>query len=188
MSKIFTNDPKKFYFSYPNTVAVICVTDGQNNYIMPAVWQIPLSRKPMLYGVLVSPKRFTYEKLMRAEDYSLNYFSLEHAQMITDLGSSTGRDLEKVAHFGLELEQSRNINSPILKDALVSIECKKKNTYTFGDHVLFEGEVAQIAWDGELIKDGRLDINNAEPLLYTGDFTYTTIDNKRNMQCKAYQS
>lgn len=85
MTKIATDQPEKFYFTYPNTVAVICVKEGDQTYLMSAVWQIPLSHSPMLFGVLVSPKRHTYQKLVNAKDFTLNYMDYRHAEFVTFL-------------------------------------------------------------------------------------------------------
>ncbi|HEX9153822.1 MAG TPA: flavin reductase family protein [Candidatus Saccharimonadales bacterium] len=188
MDKIAAETSNKLYFTYPNTVAVICVKDDTGVYIMPAVWQMPLSHTPMIFGVSVSPKRHTYEKLSQASDFTLNYFDHSYAQLITNIGSCSGSKIDKIKAFNIQLQDSKTIQSPTLKDAFVSIECKKQSAYLIGDHVLLTGNVSQIWHNPDVIDGGALRLDKAKPLLYVGNFTYTTIDQEQIQPCDAYES
>jgi len=187
--KVSTKNPDKLYFTYPNTVAVICTKIDEKVYIMPSVWQIPLSYRPMVFGILISPTRATYKKIIKAKNFSLNYFTFEFAGLITKLGSTTGAEIDKVKKYNLKLSKSKVINSPILTDAYVSIECKLIKRESCGDHVLFSAEVLNIVYDKDKFNDGRvLNISKVQPLLYLGDMTYTTIDPKNKIICKKERS
>ncbi len=188
MHKVVASDLAKLYFTYPNTVAVICVKQGDKVYLMPSVWQIPLSHTPMLFGALVSPKRFTHQKLLEANDFTLNYFNHDHAQLVTNIGSCSGSTIDKVRAFNVQLQDAQTVSSPIMRDAFVSIECKKQSQQTFGDHTLFTGEACKVWFDPQVINDGNLRLDQANPLLYVGNFTYTSIDHQKITPCHAYQS
>lgn len=187
-NKISIINPEKLYYTYPNTIGVVCTTTNKKTYIMPAVWQIPLSYEPPMIGVLISPKRNTYEKLIKSGNFSLNYFSYEFADLVSKLGSTTGALIDKVEKYGIKLEKSKIIDSPILAEASVSIECKLIKKEPYGDHVLFSAKIVNITYDGNVIKDNILDITKAKPLLYLGNFTYTTVNSKRKIICKKVQS
>lgn len=54
-------DIGKFYYFFPQAVAVV----GIEKNVMPAAWHTPISADPPLYGVLISPKRHTFELLQK---------------------------------------------------------------------------------------------------------------------------
>lgn len=182
MKKTTTN-PEKLYFTYPNTVAVICTKDRDQVYVMPAVWQIPLSHSPPIFGVLVSPKRFTHQKIFEAKNFTVNYLTFDNAELITQIGSCSGRDVNKIKHFGMKLAPAKMIASPRLKDAYVSLECASLQTQTFGDHTLFAGEIKNIWYEDTFFSDNILN-QKAEPLLYLGNLTYSTFNSKKTKKCQ----
>ncbi len=186
MSKIPVKKFEKLYFTYPNTVTVICTKVNNKVFLMPAVWQIPLSYNPPLFGVLISPERFTFKKLQLASDFSLNFFTFEYADLIAKLGSCSGKYINKVKEFNIKLSSPLAINSPLLKEAYVSIECVKKRIIKCGDHFLFIGEAKKIWHDPDCFDNGILNIEKAQPLLYLGNMMFTTTINSCK-KCARYK-
>ena len=186
MNKIPVKKIEKLYFTYPNTVTVVCTKVKNKVFLMPAVWQIPLSYNPPLFGVLISPKRFTFKKLKLASDFSLNFFTFDYADLIVKLGSSSGKYINKVKEFNVKLSSPLVINSPLLKEAYVSIECVKKRKIKCGDHYLFIGEAKKIWHNPNYFTNGILNIKKAQPLLYLGQMTFTTTISAYK-KCKKYK-
>jgi flavin reductase (DIM6/NTAB) family NADH-FMN oxidoreductase RutF len=187
IDKASIQKPDKLYFTYPNTVAVICTKFRGKVFVMPSVWQIPLSYSPAIFGILISPKRNTYKKILKTKNFSLNYFSYLYADLITKLGSSTGSEIDKVKKYKLKLLKAKKINSPLLKDSFVSLECKLFKKAKYGDHVLFAAKVVNLTYDKKMFIGNTLNILKANPLLYLGNMTYTTIDSKKKIVCKKEQ-
>lgn len=184
MKKIYNTTPEKLYFTYPNTVAVICVKSSNEVFVMPAVWQIPLSHSPMIFGVLVSASRNTFKKILLAKNFSLNYFSFKYSKFVADLGSCSGSSVDKIKKFNIKLTNSKYIDSPILTDAYVSIECDDLKGTTYGDHSLFAGKVKNIWYIKSYFKNNIVDISKVKPILYLGNMTFTTVNDKKIKQCK----
>lgn len=181
MKKIFNLTPEKLYFTYPNTVAVICTKVNNKIFIMPAVWQIPLSHSPMIFGVLVSSKRYTHSQLLQSNNFSLNYFEFKYAKLIKKLGNCSGISVDKVKEFKIKLSQSLTIDSPILEDAYVSIECKETKKILFGDHDLFYGNVTNVWYDPSTFTN-NITNKNTQPLLYIGNMVFTTTNKNKIWQ------
>lgn len=99
---------EKFYYLFPQTVAIVGV--GRN--LMPAAWHTPISAKPPLYGVLISPKRYTYDLLEKEGGFTVNFLMHEQAQLIAQLGSTSGRNIDKPTHFKIPNHPCRKSEWP----------------------------------------------------------------------------
>jgi len=93
---------------------------------------------------LVSPKRYTYDLLVQAGAYAVNFLPLERADLIARLGRQSGRDLDKFAAFGIEVLEDEETLAPVLKKAYAAYECRVVDRHTYGDHDLFVGEIVRI--------------------------------------------
>lgn len=165
---------RRFYHYYPGTVAVIGVKDGRHGAnFMPAVWNAGLSFEPPLFGVAVSPKRHTHAALARGEPFSVSFFPFERAELVARLGSVSGREVNKVEAFGLEVFWGEALEVPLLKGAFAAYELAPWERFETGDHTLFVGRVAA-AWEDEAAfdQDGVPTPDRVRALLYYGRFLY----------------
>jgi flavin reductase (DIM6/NTAB) family NADH-FMN oxidoreductase RutF len=163
----------KFYYLFPQTVAVIGV--GRN--LMPAAWHTPISAKPPLYGVLVSPKRFTYELLKSENGFTVNFLKHNQADLIAKLGSTSGRDVDKLIRFNIATEPADRINGAIMSISYAAYECEKYAIHEYGDHFLIVGRIllVHVAHDA-LRKKEIIDEKQVLPALYFGKDRYLTTD------------
>lgn len=164
---------EKFYYLFPQSVVVIGV--GQN--LMPAAWHTPISAKPPLYGVLVSPKRFTFELLKKELGFTVNFLMHDQAQYIAKLGSTSGRDIDKLEKFNIAAKRARNVNGMIMQSSYAAYECEKQDMHEYGDHFLVVGRIilTHIAND-TLCAEQTVDEKKVTPVLYFGKDRYLTID------------
>jgi flavin reductase (DIM6/NTAB) family NADH-FMN oxidoreductase RutF len=171
----------KFYYFYPQTVAMI----GVNNNIMPAAWHTPVSGQPPLYGILISPKRYTYDLLNRENGFTVNFLEHDHAQLCAWTGGISGRDTDKFKEFGISCFRADTVNGPILDQCYAAYECKKHSVVEYGDHYLFIGEIVLIHYRKDILNIDRLiDEKNVKPMLYFGRDRYITTDPHRIVICK----
>jgi len=167
-----TKDLDKFYYLFPQTVAVIGV--GKN--LMPAAWHTPISAKPPLYGVLISPKRYTYEILPEHEGFTVNFLMKDQAELIAQLGSTSGRDIDKLSEFGIAIRNAEKIKGVIMSASYGAYECRKYALHEYGDHFLLVGQILSIHVNREMLLEQNLvDENRVRPVLYFGKDRYLTI-------------
>ena len=167
----------RLYEFYPAVAAVLTVEhDGRRN-AMAMAWHTILSFRPPLFGALVSPKRYTYDLLVQAGAYAVNFLPLERADLIARLGRQSGRDLDKFAAFGIEVIEDEETLAPVLKDAYAAYECRVVDRHTYGDHDLFVGEIVRIhRQEGAFTSELRLDLERVRPALYVGANLYVAPD------------
>lgn len=176
MKKISTKI-ENFQYFYPYSVALVGAKSKEKINFMSCAWHTALSFKPPLFAVLISKKRMTHEIISKAKDFTVNFISYEKIKRSAQFGRISGRDMDKISHFGLKTSPGKFIGSPIISEAYVSFECRLKEVRTYGDHDLFVGEVKAVHEEENIFESsGVLNINKLLPLLYLGSDMYTTVD------------
>ncbi len=163
---------ERFYHYYPAVVAVITARDGDRVNVMPAAWNTALSFDPPLFGVAISPKRHTYGLVKAAGEFGVSFLPFEMARAIAVTGRTSGREVDKVALLGLELEPPLALNTPLLKGAYAAYECRLEAVHRTGDHDLFVGRVEAVHWDPEAFPEGAPSWTGMRPTLYLGSDRY----------------
>jgi flavin reductase (DIM6/NTAB) family NADH-FMN oxidoreductase RutF len=163
----------KFYYLFPQTVAMIGV--GRN--LMPAAWHTPMSAAPPLYGTLVSPKRYTYELLTKENGFTVNFLKKDQAHLIAQLGSTSGRDIDKLDRFNIRATVGQAVNGVIMDLSYAAYECEKYAMHEYGDHFLVVGRIVltHLAQD-TLLEKNLVDEKKVFPALYFGKDRYLTTD------------
>ncbi len=177
--KQFTTTIGRFYRYFPMSVTVVSVKYKNKENLMPAVWNSPLSFDPPLFGVSISPKRFTHELVKLAGEFTANFFDYNYIRKIADCGSVSGREVDKFEKFGLTREKSHVVKSPIVGEAYCSLECVLERVDTYGDHDWFVGSVLGLHFEeGIYDENGLLRLEKVFPAMYMGADTYFTADPK----------
>lgn len=89
-----------------------------------------LWNKPIVQ-VVVRPSRFTHEFMQAYPDFSLCALPEKHRKALQLLGSTSGRDRDKVTDSGLTACRGSLIQSPCFAEAKLVIECRKIYTDLF---------------------------------------------------------
>ncbi len=178
-----------FHHHYPKlAVIVTCHAQGRDN-AMAVAWFSSISQKPPLIGISIAPKRYTYDLILEAKEFGINFISLEKAELIAATGGCPGREVDKFDRFNLEKEKPLLTSVPIMKDAYVAYECTLHSNYTIGDHEWFVGEVVATHYDEEVVTSaGHIDLMAVNPALFMGAELYYTADknSKRHLERAHY--
>jgi len=156
-----------FYHYYPGVPAVVGVRVEERVNFCPAVWNTGLSADPPLFGVSISPKRFTHGLLLKARRFSASFHPFGQRDLVHWLGSHSGREVDKgqAPHF------LGHTGVPILEGAYAAYELELLEVHTFGDHDLFVGRVVAV-WEEEGFLDEKGRPKPGLALLYYGKGLY----------------
>ncbi len=140
-------DMDKIFSKFKSGVYVATTLIDDKKYGWTISWVSKISFQPPLIMISIGKNRKDHEKFMEAEIFAVNVLGENHLEIGRHFGLSSG---ENVSNFDginyIELETG----SPILKDAVGSLDCKIVKTINAGDHVIFIGEVLDaISRDGE---------------------------------------
>ena len=177
MGKVSMEGVGQFYHHYPRVATIVTVHAGGKDNAMAVAWHTSISFEPPLYGISISPKRFTYELILEAQEFGVNFISMDKAEVIASVGGISGRDVDKFQRFGIATEKPLKTSVPILKDAYVSLECKLIDDRNYGDHNMMVGEVVAVhTQEGAFTAEGVLDLNLFNPALFLGIDYYLSVD------------
>ncbi|MFQ5825847.1 MAG: flavin reductase family protein [Dehalococcoidia bacterium] len=177
MAKKVTERMEEFYHYYPTVPVVITAHAGDRDNAMAAAWHSPISRDPPLYGVSISPKRFTWGLVLESGEFGINFLPLERAQLIAEVGGSKGQDIDKFEAFGITREKAIKTRVPLLRDAYAAYECRVVDHKTWGDHEWVVGEIVAVHVEEEAFtQEHRLNLNRLNPALYLGQDLYVAAD------------
>jgi len=176
MKKII-RDLETFQYFYPYTVALVGArAEGRTNF-MSCAWHTALSFRPPLFGVLISKKRFSHGLISEAGEFTVNFIAADKALLSARYGRKSGGDMDKLEEYPLRLAPPSVVQTPVIDDAYVCLECRLAEVRTYGDHDLFVGEVLAVHQEeGSFDEEGVLDPGNTRPLCYLGSDVYITVD------------
>ena len=177
MLKVVGEDIGAFYQHYPRVVAVVTVSSAGRKNAMAAAWHSPVSFKPPLYGIAISPKRYTYQMISDSKQFGINFLPQGQAATVAAVGGSSGSFTDKFTEFNIGEDSAIKTDVSILQDAYAAYECKVVDNRLFGDHAWIIGEIVAVHIAGELFQEnGIIDLNLLQPVLYLGAETYCAAD------------
>lgn len=117
--------------------------------------------KPVLM-VMVRYSRYTYDLMEGAQDFTVSLpLRGQLKEALSFCGTKSGRDFDKIKECNLKLKPGNKVNTPIIEDCDLHIECKivfkqpmdekllaqevKDRAYPKGDyHVMYYGEILDV--------------------------------------------
>ncbi|MCS7197100.1 MAG: flavin reductase family protein [Candidatus Bipolaricaulota bacterium] len=166
----------QFLHHYPKLATVVTVkAEGRENALAIA-WHCALSFNPPLYGVAISPKRFSYELILESKEFAINFLPIESVKLIAAVGRTSGREFNKFERFQIATAKPMKISAPILGDAYAAYECKLVAHHTYGDHEWFVGEVVATHYLKEAFDAHEvLNVEKIKPAFYLGNDLYAEL-------------
>ena len=174
MAKTSISGAGNFYHHYPRIAAVITAQADGRKGIMAAAWHSPISHTPPLFGISLSPKRYTYKLIEKSKEFAINFLPFDKAELVVSVGSVSGAEVDKFKKFDIETEKALKTSAPILKDAYAAYECRLIDSREYGDHIWIVGEIVATHFDKTLFTaDETINLRRVSPILYMGADCYT---------------
>jgi len=183
MPKIVTEKVGKFSQHYPKIAVIVTASARGKDNAMTAAWHSSISRNPPLYGVSISPKRFTYQLITESKEFGINFMPWQKASLAARVGGTSGQEMDKFERFAIEKEQPLRTEIPILKDAYAAYECKLVDSKPYGDHIWVVGEIVAVHFLEEAFTSEEiLDLAEIKPVLYLGSEEFYATTDKDSLQ------
>ena len=151
--------PKASKLTSPNPVTIVCTQkpDGSTN-LATVSWWTYLSFNPSMIAYAMAKTSYSGEMVRSNKKVILTIPGAEIAEAVMGCGSTTGRDTDKIAKFGIEMQMVEGSDIQIPLHSRVAIQCSLKEFIETGDHYLYicnveqvygnEAEEAVYAWNG----------------------------------------
>jgi len=189
MARVISEEIGKYYQHYPAIATIVTARANGRENAMAVAWHAPISVKPPLYGVSVSPKRFTYQLIADSKEFGVNFLPFEVAELVASVGGSKGSETDKFQRFKIAQIKPVRTAAPILEAAYVAYECHLVDDRGYGDHRWLVGEiVATHLLKDVLTPDEVIDLDKVSPILYLGNDLYVTVskDTLKSLDRKVY--
>lgn len=133
--------------------------DGRNN-ALAVVYCGNCSYDPPMVMVGIVPSRFSYHIIKETGCFVVNLVGAGQKELFDYLGSHSGRDEDKFAKMKIAVSDGEKVNSPLLADCPVNIECTVVDSILTGSHEMFIGKVEAVHADSELVNEnGEIDFS-----------------------------
>ena len=179
MDKVISEGVGAFAQHFPRVAAIVTAQAKGKDNAMACAWHAPISFKPSLYGISISPKRFTYQLIVDSKEFGVNFLPFEAAELVASVGGSSGREVDKFHRFNIATDKPVRTAVPILTAAYAAYECKLVDDRGYGDHRWLVGEIVAVHWLKEsFAPEEILDLDKICPMLYLGHELYLTTSSK----------
>jgi len=166
-----------YHYAFPMQTVLVTSQDEKNHTnIITLAWHTPISRKPPLYGISLSPKRYSYAQIKKRKEFVINFIPYSLVEAADYCGTHSGRNTDKLCYTGLTLSPGKKLSTPRIKEAYAHLECTLVKSLTLGDHTLLVGEVVAVSADKNAFQNELLRTDRIHPVYYIGDNAYTTLD------------
>lgn len=159
--------PGNFLYPAPS-VMVSCGDDIEKLNIITISWTGNVCTNPPVVYISVRPERYSYDIIKRTGEFVINLVNEKLAFECDFCGVRSGRDVDKFKYLKLTPEPAKNINSFIIKECPVNLECRVKEVIKLGSHDMFIADVVNIQVDESLLDEtGKFHFNNSNPIVYS---------------------
>ena len=95
---------KYYHYAFPmQTVLVTCNDKEGKTNIITLAWHTTISRNPPLYGISISPKRYSYALIKKSKEFVINFIPYSQVEAAQYCGTHSGRTTDKLCKTGLTL-------------------------------------------------------------------------------------
>ena len=149
-------------------VMVSCGTTPEEYNIITVAWVGTLCTTPPICYISIRPERHSYEIIKRNMEFVINLTNKDLAKATDWCGVRSGKNNNKFEVMNLTPGKSKVINTPIIEEAPISIECRVKEIIPLGSHHMFVADIVNIQADNKYFDPttGKFEMEKANLIAY----------------------
>lgn len=121
---------------------VVLVTTRNNIITVGLVHKF--SYNPFMLGIGISYRRYSYQLIAEEKEFIVNIPTSDHLEQVKLCGKLSGRNVDKFEATGFTKVPGKMVESSMIAECPVSIECKVNQELRLGERAWFIGEVAAV--------------------------------------------
>nr|MBC7244952.1 flavin reductase family protein [Chloroflexota bacterium] len=162
-------------YLYPVPVVMVTCGPVDKPNIITLAWVGTVCSDPPMVGISIRPSRYSHGLVKEHGEFALNLPTTDLVRVLDYCGSVSGRKVDKFAATGLTPAPAKAIETAVIAECPVNIECKVEQILPLGTHDLFLGKIVAVQMDENVLNEQReLDLNKARPLIY-GSHRYWSL-------------
>ena len=160
--------PRSFYYLLHPRPVVVVVSKCPNGRVnaTPISWVTPVSEEPPTIALCIDRENYILQCIEYSGEASINIPAVESLNVVYGLGTVSGREVDKVREFGLELESCNKIGVPRIRGFAGWIEAKLLKRVDVGEVALIIMEVLDYYARSECVTQWGWDVSKCSPLLH----------------------
>ena len=156
----------------PEPPVLVSCGPAERPNLITVGWCGTICTKPSMVSISVRPERYSYGLIQRSGDFVINLPTEPLVRAVDWCGVKSGRDYDKFAEMHLTPAPAAKVDTVLLAESPVNLECKVRQVIPLGTHDLFLAEVVAVDVDEALLdENGKLCLNRAKLIVYShGDY------------------
>lgn len=152
----------------PLPVALITSTfEGKTN-VFTVAWIGTICTHPPMLSISIRPERLSYDYIKTTKEFVVNIPGKNMSKIVDFCGVRSGRNIDKIEHFNLNLCESSNVSVPYIDECPISLECTVKDIIPLGSHDMFLANIVGVHVDNSLIDSkGKIHYEKADLISYS---------------------
>ncbi|MCD6202642.1 MAG: flavin reductase family protein [Bacteroidales bacterium] len=149
-------------------VMVSCGTRPEDYNIITLSWTGTINSEPPMVSISVRKERHSHHIIKDTGEFVINLTTRDIARATDWCGVRSGRDYDKFKETGLTPDFSGTLNTPLIKESPVNIECRTIKIIELGSHDMFLASVLAIHVEEQYLdkKTGVFDLRQTDPIAY----------------------
>jgi flavin reductase (DIM6/NTAB) family NADH-FMN oxidoreductase RutF len=127
-------------------IYVLTVREGDRRHGMSSSWVTQVSGDPPLLLAAIDRRHFSHAIVERTRCFVLNVVGRNGKHLEDYFFSPASRRSDNLDAVAWEDSPD---GLPLLRDAMVNLECQVCDTHVAGDHTLFVAQVGRVTWLGD---------------------------------------
>lgn len=167
LRKVSFSKPGNFLYPVP-AVMVSCMDEEKKPNIITIAWTGTVCSDPPMVSISVRKSRYSYDLIRKSGEFVINLTTRKLARAADFCGVRSGRELDKFEACGLTPQKACKIESPLIAESPVNIECSLKQIIELGSHDLFLAEVVAVDVDSKYIDEkGTFHMEKVDLIAYS---------------------
>ncbi|MDD1686791.1 flavin reductase family protein [Methanoregula sp.] len=152
-------------FFIPMPVVLVGTQVNRKANFMAVGWCTRVNGNPPMIACGIANSHYTSKGITETKTFSVNIPSTELLEKTDYCGIVSGAKSDKSGVFDVVYGSLKT--APMIKDCPVTLECRLVQVVPLPTHGLYIGEIVGAYADGRVIKDGKPDFPEIDPLFLT---------------------
>ena len=166
-------NPGNMLYPLP-AVMVSCGSTPDEYNIITISWTGTINTNPPMLYISVRPERHSYNIIKKNMEFVVNLTTDKLAYATDFNGVKSGKNIDKFKESRLTPIPARKINTILIGESPVNIECKVKQIIPLGSHDMFIADVVNVNIDEKLLdpRTNKLRLDKTNLLAYSHSYYY----------------
>lgn len=153
---------------YPAPAVMVSCGTMEHPNIITVAWTGTICTNPAMTYISLRKERHSYQLIKDSGTFAINLTTKNMVKATDYCGVKSGKDVDKFKAVGLTPIPGLTINTPIIKESPLTIECQVTEIKALGSHDMFIAKVLGITIEDDLLDDtGRYRLDKAGLIAYS---------------------